>query len=113
MLIFLLRPLDWVRLGAVSAFGLWLLAASPVEADFLLSDQESEVYYRFAVVVGEEIKVDKDCDIVGNLHSNSEIKLKSGSSVTGDVSAVDDVDADGTVSGKSPKVPKRWICRFY
>ena len=85
---------------------LWLMAvllavvtASNLWADFSLSGQESEVYYRYAVAAGEEIKVEKDSQIIGNLHSNGAVELKKDSTITGDVSAVDDVESEGTISG--------------
>ena len=68
-------------------------------SDFLLSDQESDVYYRFALVAGTEIKVDKDAEVTGNLHSNGKIDLKKNVLVTGDVSAVGKIKNKGSVTG--------------
>ncbi|MGD2114268.1 MAG: Ig-like domain-containing protein, partial [Acidobacteriota bacterium] len=67
---------------------------------FVLSDQESEVYYRYAVVAGERIKISEEVEVTGNLHSNGTVDLKDASHVTGDVSAVDRVKGKGTVDGE-------------
>lgn len=93
------RRLGWRRaLAILVALTLFptLAAADP----FVLVDPGSTVYNRFAVIANDEIKVDKDTTIVGDVHGNDEIELKSGSRVEGDVSAVDEIDADGTVTGQ-------------
>ena len=75
------------------------LAGAPAASQVTLSDQRSEVYYEFAVVAGEEVKVERDAVVTGNLHANEEIDLKKGSLIEGDVSAVDEVENKGTVAG--------------
>ncbi len=81
------------------ALALFLTFVVGANAELILSDQESEVYYNFAVVAGEEIQVEKDVEIAGDLHSNGLIDLKKDSSVVGDVSAVGEIDNQGTVDG--------------
>ena len=86
------------RLRLTTVF-LFLFLAASAEGEFILSDQESEVYYRLAVVAGGDISAAEGCLITGHLHSNDAIDLKNGSTVFGNVSATGDVDANGTVSG--------------
>ena len=84
----------------VGSFGfLVALFVVPAAADFVLSDPESEVYYRLAITAGEQIQVEKDSEIAGHLHSNDRIDLKQDTLVTGDISAVGEIDAQGTVTG--------------
>ncbi|MEE8524969.1 MAG: Ig-like domain-containing protein, partial [Thermoanaerobaculia bacterium] len=76
-----------------------VVGAMSVRAELRLSDQESEIYYNYAAVAGESMQVEQGVEVLGHLHSNDGIDLKAGSSVTGDVSAVGEVDVDGTVFG--------------
>ena len=75
------------------------LLSGPARTELLLTDPQSEVYYSLAVAAGEEIQVEKDARVTGDLHSNDKIDLKKDSVVHGNVSAVDEVKAKGTVDG--------------
>ncbi len=81
------------------ALALLCASAEPTASELVFSDQTSEVYYRFAGVAGEEIKVQKDGEVTGNLHSNDKIDLKKDSFVNGDVSAVGEIKNKGEVTG--------------
>ncbi len=87
----------WVFVG--TALGLLLILAPPARAELLLSDQSSEVYYRLAVSAGDDIQVEKDNEVTGNVHSNADIHLKQNSLVVGAVSAVGEIFNQGTVDG--------------
>ena len=85
--------------GAFAILALLLGVSNVADAEFVLADQESDVYQRFVLVAGGDIKVAKDGEAVGNLHSNAKVDLKKGALVDGDVSAVDKIKNKGTVTG--------------
>ena len=93
-------------LGASAATRVWaaglvvLLFLAPVgAAELTLSDPGSTVYYRYALVAGDRVQVEKDVEVTGDLHSNGDVDLEKNSSVDGDVTAVGSVDLQGAVSG--------------
>ena len=71
---------------------LLLGSGGPASSELVLSDPESEVYFRFAAAAGTEVKVDKNAEVEGNLHSNGNVDLKKESLVVGDVSAFGQVN---------------------
>lgn len=75
------------------------LPAATASAEWILPEPESEVYDRYAIVAGIDLKVEKESQISGNLHSNGAVELKKDTVVVGDVSAVGTVHQEGTVSG--------------
>ncbi len=89
------------RRGRRAAWAAGLLAAlaAAAAADFLLPDPSSRVWYRYALVAGEKLRVVGATAITGNLHSNGTVDLQSGSAVTGDVTAVGSLTLHGTVDG--------------
>ncbi len=86
---------------------LWLGLGGPATSELILSDQESEVYYRLAIAAGADVRVDKNSVVTGSLHSNQKVDLKKDTLVDGDVSAVDEVKDNGTVTGTA----SRWTIR--
>jgi len=76
-----------------------LASALPAEAVFRLSDPGSSIYYRFAGAAGRRIEVGQGSEITGNLHANDRVRLANGSTVHGDVSAVGQIQNQGTVTG--------------
>ena len=81
------------------AAALALAAPGPGSGGFVLSDPSSEVYYLYAVVAGEEVKLHGEGLVTGDLHSNEKAELKKNSTVDGDVSAVVEVKNKGVVPG--------------
>ena len=92
-----LRP--WQRAAALWLSLTHVTPTVPVAAEPLLSDQQSDVYYHFAVAAGGQIQVEEGTGVTGNVHSNDKIDLKPGSQVSGDVSATGEIVGDGTVLG--------------
>ena len=92
-------PFIWTSAVVLLGLGGLTWALNGGGSSFLLSDQQSEVYYTIGISAGDKIKVDKDTQIIGNLYSNKDVDLKKDTSVTGDVSAVKRAHVRGTVSG--------------
>ncbi len=68
-------------------------------ADLVLSDPESDTYDLFAAVAGDDVKIDKNSEVIGNLHAGDRADLKRDTLVDGDVSAVDEIRNQGTITG--------------
>ncbi|MEE8523404.1 MAG: hypothetical protein V3T72_05695, partial [Thermoanaerobaculia bacterium] len=95
-----MSPFDGSRQRFASALAIALALPAPAAfCEFLLSDPESEVYYSYLTVAGENLDVDGGASLVGKLHSNGDLRLKAGSTVDGDVSAVGEIDDRGSGSG--------------
>lgn len=76
----------------------WTSHAVPV--DFLLSDPSNPSYYRFAVLAGDEVSVVGATRISGDVHSNGDVRILPRGEVAGDLSAVGEVQVQGSVSGR-------------
>lgn len=79
--------------------GMLALIPSSTLAEFSLPEPDSHLYYSHTIVAGEEIKVRSRVQVAGNVHSNGSVNLNRGSSVDGDVSAVETIRMRGTVTG--------------
>lgn len=92
----------------VSALLLVPVGSLAAPDSFVLSDQQDEAYYRFAVLAGEAVLVTGSARLEGALHANGTVDLQPGSLVEGDVSATGRLDVrgvvDGTVTEESPPV---------
>ncbi|HEX3130764.1 MAG TPA: PKD domain-containing protein [Thermoanaerobaculia bacterium] len=87
-----------VRAGTCLAF-LVLLGAPLLGGRFRLSNPESPVYYRYAVIAGERIQLVEGTRVAGNLHSNGDVSTASGVLIDGDASTVGKITGPGTVTG--------------
>ncbi|MEM7356463.1 MAG: polymer-forming cytoskeletal protein, partial [Acidobacteriota bacterium] len=77
-----------------------LPAADHFAESFLVPEPTSPLYYQFVLVAGDELEIDRDGSIVGNLHANDEIEIDRDTVVDGNVSATDEIENDGTITGE-------------
>jgi hypothetical protein len=86
---------------------------APARAEFLLSDQSSEIYYNYGLVAGQQITVQGGSQVTGNVHANGTLHLARESRVTGNVSA-GRILLQGTVSGTvKPGAPALPLPRLF
>lgn len=79
---------------------LFLLSSGKAGADdFVYPSPGSAVYHENVISAGSLIEVEVGTQISGNLHSNGNVDLMAGSTVTGDVSASGQILGGGTVTG--------------
>lgn len=101
-----LRFRNTARYALLLLPALAILFLPPVEAradDFLYPSPGSAVYHENVISAGTLIEVEIGTQISGNLHSNANVDLKAGSTVTGNVSATGQILGSGTVTGtKTP-----------
>ncbi len=72
-----------------------------LQKPFVLLEPASDAYRLFVGLAGDEIKIDKDSVVTGNIHSNDKIDLKKDALVDGDASAVGEIQGDGEITGSS------------
>lgn len=87
-----------VRTGACLLLLLVLLSA-PLLGGFRLSNPESPVYYRYALIAGERIQIVEGTQVAGDVHSNGDVSTASGVLIDGNASAVGTITGPGTVTG--------------
>jgi len=76
-----------------------LSSPAPANADFLLTDPGSVLYYRAAVVAGSEVRLHHGSEIAGDVLSNGDVDLHHDARVLGDATAAGTVGGHGTVTG--------------
>ncbi len=84
-----------------------------LQKPFILLDPTSDVYRLFVGLAGDEIKIDKDSVVTGDIHSNDKIDVKKDALVDGNASAVGEIKGDGEITGSSndnaaPQVLPYW-----
>ncbi len=84
-----------------------------LQKPFVLLEPASDVYRLFVGLAGDEIKIDKDSVVTGNIHSNDKIDVKKDALVDGNASAVGEIQGDGEITGSvednaAPQVLPYW-----